>query len=813
MEKYLDWHYKIYWPRLLTVLFNLPVFPIYFFSVPLHLKTLFTPWKRQIISRKRGFHIDDILSVLAFNIISAVIGFMLRTSVIFYGLILSLILPVLFLPVVLIWPLIPFITYPIYLERHITCEEEFEKILQSNGLKIQILKFCRSRTGNFILLRLGINPQAFIKLINTAGENSEAASAQTIEEFLTKICQYPPLRDEFSALKIKPGQLLECFYWNQNIEKSKETDLILSLKRIKSLSGIGVDWAYGYTVKLDKFSEDLIKKPTPYPLLLGLEKEISQMEQALLKSENNNILIIGEPGMARHVLVSTFAHQLVAGNCGPGLSHKRILQLDMHAVFSEAGGKDKIKPLFSDLLDEALFAGNIILFIDEIDKYFAQGEGRTDLTDVLEKFALSRIGIIGVTTFDEYHGFIEPNPILGKLFNKIQLQPPESSQVAADLKYSIMPVLEKKYPVIITLQALEKTVNDSDRYLSQTPFPGKAVELLEEVVIHKTSRGKMEFLKGEDIDSYLSSKLNLPLGNPEEREKEKLINIEDLLHRKIINQNRAIKLIASALRRSRLNISSNSKPVGSFLFLGPTGVGKTETAKALSEIYFESPQNMNRFDMSQYQGEDGLKRLIGSKGQTGELTSKLREKPFSLLLFDEIEKAPPLILNLFLTLLDEGYITDGNGKKIDCRNSIIIATSNAGSEFIREKLISQTSPSDLHQNVVDHILEKKIFSPEFFNRFDATVVYTPLSEGQLREVAKLMLENLNRRLSKKEISLAVTPELVSYLARLGSNLEFGARSIRREIESSIEDDIAKKLLDGKIEKNHPVNFDIPVKSN
>ena len=222
---------------------------------------------------------------------------------------------------------------------------------------------------------------------------------------------------------------------------------------------------------------------------------------------------------------------------------------------------------------------------------------------------------------------------------------------------------------------------------------------------------------------------------------------------------------------------------------------------------------MNRFDMSQYQGEDGLKRLIGSKGQTGELTSKLREKPFSLLLFDEIEKAPPLILNLFLTLLDEGYITDGNGKKIDCRNSIIIATSNAGSEFIREKLISQTSPSDLHQNVVDHILEKKIFSPEFFNRFDATVVYTPLSEGQLREVAKLMLENLNRRLSKKEISLAVTPELVSYLARLGSNLEFGARSIRREIESSIEDDIAKKLLDGKIEKNHPVNFDIPVKSN
>src|SRR3990172_2714698 len=183
------------------------------------------------------------------------------------------------------------------------------------------------------------------------------------------------------------------------------------------------------------------------------------------------------------------------------------------------------------------------------------------------KLFLPVISFYSLTKLTNISHKVKAGPILRKLFNKIQLQPPESSQVAADLKYSIMPVLEKKYPVIITLQALEKTVNDSDRYLSQTPFPGKAVELLEEVVIHKTSRGKMEFLKGEDIDSYLSSKLNLPLGNPEEREKEKLINIEDLLHRKIINQNRAIKLIASALRRSRLNISSNSKPVGSFLFL------------------------------------------------------------------------------------------------------------------------------------------------------------------------------------------------------------------------------------------------------
>lgn len=751
MNDYLIWHYQKIWKKLLIIESNLFLFPVFYFSIPLHLKTLISPWRRQIVAKKRGFRIDDVIGVISFNLTSRTLGLIIRTIVICYGLVLSVILPLIFLPVLIIWPLIPGLTYLIYISR-------------PNP---------KDRLSEFLKIRLPDYP---------------GSSKSDIDQ---------------------------CAVWFKKVENEQNDILLLSSKRIKSLTGIGTQWAYGYTVTLDKYSRDLTSSPTPYPFLLGRDKEMAYIERGLLKSENNNVLIIGEPGVGRHILISSFAHNLYLGKCDPYLAHKRILQLDMHALFADAPGVNELKALFSDLLYEAQHAGNIIIYIDDIDKYTATGQGRIDLTDVLSKFAQSRVGVIGVTTPDNYHTYIEPNDSLNKIFTEIKLNPPSLDEVLSELEISIVPVLERKYPVNITLSALKKVISDADRFLTSVPFPGKAIELLEETVIWKTENLKSEnqktsFLTSDDIDAYLSQKLNMPLGNMQKKESEILLDLENFLHQRVINQNQAIGLIAGSLRRARLNISSSNKPIGSFLFLGPTGVGKTETAKALNQAYFGKEKDLLRFDMSQYQGEEGLLRLIGSNvtASPGELTSKIREKPFGVLLFDEIEKAPPMILNLFLTLLDEGYISDGQGKKVDCKNTIIIATSNAGAEYIRENLVSGVTVSELSKTVVEYVLEQRIFSPEFVNRFDSTIVYTPLSEGQLKEVAKLMLNNLNERLKNQEISVAITPSLITHLANLGSNRQFGARSIRREIDTNIEDQIARKLLKGQIDKGKSIPIDI-----
>ena len=806
MNSYLTWHYQTAWNKIFTIFQNLFLFPIYFFSVPLHLKSLFSPWKRQIVVKKAGFRFEDITSVIAFNVTSAIMGFIVRTTVIFYGLLSSLLLPLLFLPALLIWPLIPFFTYPLYLERKKSAENQFQEIFEEKDPHRQINKFSRTVTGNFILLRLGINPQQFTPI--TASHPLQKAGINTDGLFNNLVTILQDLKP-YKEISLK--YIIACYRWYQMlIKQSQQPSLLLSAERIRSLTGIGTDWAYGYTVNLDKFSRDLTKNPSPFPFLLGREEEIKSIQQGLLKSENNNVLVIGEAGIGRHILLETLAHYLFLGKCEPNLAHKRILTLDMHSLFAQVPDRDKLQALFSSLLEEAVVAGNIILMIDEIDKYVSQGEGRLDLTAVLEKFASRSVGIIGITTPDNYLNFIQRNETLNKIFSEIRISPPGEDLVLAELQLSIVPVLEKKYPATVTLAALEKTITDCNRFLTDTPFPGKAIELLEETIIFKSTAQKGVFITSEDVDSYLSQKLKIPLGSLADKEAQKLIDLEESLHKKIINQHQAIRLISGSLRRSRLDISSKNRPIGSFLFLGPTGVGKTETAKALNTVYFSTPNSLLRFDMSQYQGEDGLTRLIGSSKEkiTGELPAKLRETPYGVLLFDEMEKAPPLILNLFLTLLDEGYITDGFSKKVDCRNTIIIATSNAAAEYIRQNILENVPTDQLLQKITDYILKNKIFSPEFINRFDASIIFTPLSEGQLKEVAKLMLNNLNNRLKAKDLNLDITAELINHLAALGTNKEFGARSIRREIETNIEDQIASQVLKGSISKKQPLRIEI-----
>ena len=823
LPEYLDWHYHQCWLKIIVLWRNLSLFPFYYFSVPHHLKTLFSPWKRQLVSMKPGFHFDDFLNVVFFNLFSRIIGACVRTATILYGLTAMLICFILGLIPVLVWPIIPFFSLPLYLSKKPHPKEEAKYLLTLSGrnLKNLALILFNHEEGRFVSSRLGLDPTLVhnyfarekdtgdFDILNSrlAGKNG---SVFLSDLFLYLSESYRPLQSLLEEKKLKNQDIYQTALWFEQLAALVKTPLLFDLQKIKSLPGIGAEWSYGYTVEFDKYAQDLSKHISVFPYLVGRENEVKEIERVLLKSEGNNALIVGEPGIARHILIETLAHRIKIGACPQVLSHKRILSLKMHSLISAKASVNEVKGLVSDILQEAEYAGNITVVIDDFDKFVTSQDNRVDFSDIYSKFAESSVGFIGITTPYAYHRYIEKNPSLNILFEKIDIVPPSKEIVFTELKLSIVPVVEKKYKIIVTYPAISKVIEDSDRFITDIPFPAKAIELLDQSAVFLVSNKKSYTLLPQHVDLFLEQKLKIPLGDLESHEKEKLINLETLMHQQIINQNEAIKLIASSLRRSRLNISSPNKPIGTFLFLGPTGVGKTETAKALSRIYFGKEENMLRFDMSQYQKEEGLERLIGSakSGLVGELSSALRDHPYSLLLLDEFEKSNKEIFNLFLTLIDEGYISDSLGHKINAKNTIVIATSNAGSLYIKENISKGIFGSELQQKLIDEVMKERIFSPELLNRFDAVVVFTPLSEGHLKEVAKLMLQKLNNRLMSKEISIAITPELVNKLANIGFDQKFGARAINRVIAEEIEDQIAKRILSNTVKKGEEIQIEI-----
>jgi ATP-dependent Clp protease ATP-binding subunit ClpC len=818
---YLDWHYFIIWTKLLTLWRNITLFPFYYFSIPLHLRTLFAPWKKQLVRKKPGFHPTDIFYVVTFNFLSRLIAAIVRIITIICGLYLIVLFFFLFAIPAFIWVLIPFLTLPLYLFGIGKKKDPVSTIIKRSGgnpytLLINLLK---SKEGQFVILRLGLEPkEVFARLLPYAKKSTSSSplldalnmkNLSLADLFEMLAISYLPFKNILEEKNLKSEDVLNAALWYEKKQNLVKPPLFMDLAQIKSLPGIGVEWAYGYTVEFDKYAKDLTKNYSIFPLLLGREKEIKEIERILSKTQNNNVIIVGESGTARHALVETLAHRIFSGFCPPLLSHKRILSLDMPAVLSVAPTLLEVKGIMEKLLAEASFAGNIITFIDELDKYCSSQPGRTDTADVIAKFAVSSVGFIGITTPENYHKYLATNPVLAPLFEKVEVNEPDRETVITELELTIVPVLEQKYSLTITYPAISKTLENAERYISNKPYPAKAIDLLDESCLFaKTIEANA--LLPIHIDRFLSQKLEISLGEIGKSEKEKLSRLEEKIHQRVVNQEKAISVISSALRRRRLAVSSSKKPIGSFLFLGPTGVGKTETAKALCQIYFGGEKKMIRFDMSQYQKEEGLERLIGSvrTGTPGELTSKLKDNPFSLLLFDEFEKSVPEVYNLFLTLFDEGYIVDSNGKRIDARNTIIIATSNAGAEFIRENINMGVKDEQLQKILVEYVLNQGIFSPELINRFDAVVVFSPLSEGHLREVAKLQLLTLNKRLADKKVSVAITPELIKKLAIVGHDRQFGGRALSRVIAEKIEDVIAQKLLAGTAKKGEAIKIDL-----
>lgn len=552
------------------------------------------------------------------------------------------------------------------------------------------------------------------------------------------------------------------------------------------------DWATGYTPILDQYATDLATASYLHHIknIVGRTKEISEMERALSATQEANVLIVGEEGVGKHTIVDALARKIYLGRTSVHLMYKRILKLNMEKVLSMYPDLVARESFLESLLEEAASAKNIILFIDSFEKYVDFAES------FLEYGKDGQLQIIAITTPQHWEKTILPVASLSRLFEKIDVHEVDRDE-AMKIVLEVAPVFEKYHKLIITYEALTEIIDKSDFYITYIPYPEKAVDLMDSACTLAKSKN-ISLVTPVVVGQALTEKTHTPTTITKTM-KEKLVELETLLGRHIVQQSQAINKLAIALRRSFLLIGRRKKPLASFLFLGPTGVGKTETAKAVGQVFFQT-EKFIRLDMSQFQSKSDISKLIGDEAMKipGTLSTAVRENPYGVLLLDELEKADHDLLNIFLTVLDEGYFTDGYGRRVDCKSLVIIATSNAASDQLYQR--SQV-------NIIDYLIENKIYSPEFLNRFDDVVVFEPLTKNSMEKIARKMIDRIAADMkSLYKVNLKVTEETLARLADKGFDPKFGARFMERTIRDELEDKISKNLLEGRLKESETLTL-------
>ncbi len=633
------------------------------------------------------------------------------------------------------------------------------------------------------------------------------------EDIISGLVKNDPFFENFLvANDLRPEDVFGLLDWMERernfiLEKKK----FWEYKNLVRFGSIGKSWAAGYTITLDQFSNDWseIVQKEGYPETVGYKNETEQAEKILSSPEINNIMLIGDPGVESKNIIQAIAKKSALSQSLPPVNNKRVVELRLPSLLAHMESLDKVEVALETIFNEVLSAGNIILVVDDFHSYVEkeQRPGAINISAILSSYLpYPQFQFIAITNYQGLHQNIELNPSLLNFFVKIEVREPSKEETIAILQ-RIIPRLETRYRRYISYPAIKQIVDLCERYITTVTFPKKAKDVLNETMV-KAAASKNLWVTPQDIDEIITQKTEIPVGKIEKQEKETLLNLEKFIHQRIVNQEEAVKEVSYALRRARSQIVIRKAPMGTFLFLGPTGVGKTETSKALAEIYFGSEERMIRLDMSEFQNTEDIARLIGSaSGQEGLLTTQARENPFSLVLLDEIEKAHPNILNLFLQVLDEGHLTDGMGRKIDFRNTIIIATSNAGYKIILKALKDGSSTEKTKTILLDDLFHKGTFRPEFINRFDAVVLFKPLTKQNLLDIVGLQLEKIKKGLAEKNIDFVITPQIKERIVEIGYDITFGARNIKRAIQSKVEHSLAEALLRSQIKRGDRIYVD------
>ncbi len=676
--------------------------------------------------------------------------------------------------------------------------------------------FCTSTMGSVSLIRAGLDPEMVAKFLSAQRQQITTAMVMLPEDEIFSLIglgKYVLLHDTGFKQLLKDSGISEENYLGSlrwvigTYHQEKRRARWWSRDNLSQTTGIGREWSYGNAYLLDKFSRDI--RTSAVFSTLGADssfatEKINEIESSLIRAKSSNVLIIGEAGVGKIDLVMEVAKRMKLGKSLAAITGKRMVVLDTNRLFATHNNKQELELTILQMFDEALVAGNIIIVIENLSSFIREAENMgVFIPELLDQYlALPQLQIIATDTPSAYHTYLETLGAFARRFAEVLIDTPDLSATTRVLQ-GIALQSEYRYKVLFTYAGLSAITTSAERYIVEGVMPDKAIELLTDIAV-KANQNKVGIITEDFVYKMVSEKTGVPAGPIQDSERDMLLNLEDKLHQQVIGQQAALSAIARAMRRARAGIQSSDKPIGSFLFLGPTGVGKTETAKALANIFFGDEHKLQRIDMSEYSGPDALEKLIGDGEKAGTLPTMLRENPYSVVLLDEFEKATQPVHDLFLQVLDEGIFTDSRGMKVNARNTIIIATSNAGSKLILKTVQQRKELAHLAQEIIDNIVREGIYRPELINRFDSTIIFEPLNIEQQTEVASLMLGGLYKRVKEHGYDVKIDKELLDILVQKGYSPEFGARPMQRVLQDVLEEKIAQKIISGQIRKGEMV---------
>ncbi|MDR0591096.1 MAG: ATP-dependent Clp protease ATP-binding subunit [Candidatus Nomurabacteria bacterium] len=666
------------------------------------------------------------------------------------------------------------------------------------------------QSGQFLAVRFGMGARFLQEIAADSHEHADevwknainirnALGVQVISGGILAlaILQTLPQHEELLArLQLDMDDLMDGVKWFDHIYMMIET-----MKKPMHTGGIARDWSFGFTPLLNRFGRNLSLSLSAGRRMSAdiptHEQVVSQVIDTFSTGGRQGVALVGAAGVGKTTIVQALAERLLdaSSKVPSNLKFRQVFLLDSAAIISAAPGRGEVEELVNQVLIEAYSAKNVILCLDNAHLFFEEGIGSVDLSNLLLPI-LEAGNVRMILTMDEQRllEIGQRNPGLVNALNRINVQPADQAETMAAMEDAVI-VLESQHKVYYMYQALKEAYRLSQRYIYDLAMPGQAIKLLEMAASHADDK----FVTAESVEKAIEQTTGVKVGVASVGdEKEKLLNLEDLIHQRMINQVRAVEVVSDALRRARTGVRNQDRPIGTFLFLGPTGVGKTELAKALAEVYFNGEDNIVRVDLNQFVSIDDVANLTADGADNpASLTAQVMKHPFSVVLLDEIEKAHPNVLTALLQVLDEGVLRDAKNREVSFKDCIVIATSNAGADRIREYIDRGYDITQFEDQFVNELIDSHQFKPEFLNRFDEIVLFRPLGKEELTQVADLIIAGVNKTLASQKVKVEVDPEAKALLVEAGYDPRLGARPMRRVVQRVVENQVAKMMLAGE----------------
>lgn len=669
----------------------------------------------------------------------------------------------------------------------------------------------RVQSGFFFSARFGISARALQEMSSEDPAAMPAVwkEAQLIREQLgyehvtgsilvvALIRQFPERQGWLAHLRLDDDDLIRGVQWQQHIR-----ELITEHSRPKRTGGLARDWSFGYIPLLTRFGQNISEQMAhSRSLSVDLEahtKALDQMINTFGEAGRQNVALVGAPGAGKTTLVHAFAERLLDASSplSDNLKFRQVIILDASALIAAAPGRGELENLIMQVLGEAYNAKNIIICLDNAQLFFEEGIGSVDLSNMLLPILeAGRLRLILTMDEQRYLQIGQRNSALMNALNRVNVEPASKDETIAVMRDQLL-ITEFQRHVTYMYQSLEEAYRLSERYVHDLAMPGRAIKLMEAAAAYPDDGFVTAHSVQQAIEQTMNIKVAVATG---EEEREKLLHLEDYIHERMINQTRAVGVVSDALRRARAGVRNQNRPIGTFLFLGPTGVGKTELAKALADVYFGGEERIIRLDLNEYVRSEDVTRLIADGADDPmSLTAQAMKQPFSVVLLDEIEKAHPQVLTTLLQLLDEGILRDIKNREVSFRDAIIIATSNAGADRIREYIDRGYELEQFEKQFVDELISSNQFRPEFLNRFDEIVTFRPLSKEELVQVIDLILAGINKTMALQNITVNVAEDAKLVLVDRGYDPRLGARPMRRVVQRAVENTVAKQMLSGTV---------------